>query len=215
MYNTDLPTRAELPSSRKLVRSTIVSLFTACAILVSIVLPAEYGIDPLGIGKGLGLTEMGEIKEQLAKEAEADRMLDQPISEGEELGKQSSLINSLLSGLFIKQAAAQTSDTDWTEEISVTLAPGQGTEVKLVMAKGGVVDFNWTAEGGVANYDLHGDGGGNSISYKKGRGVAGETGVLEAAFDGNHGWFWRNRDKQSITVTLRVKGAYTEIKRDL
>ena len=34
---------------------------------------------------------------------------------------------------------------------------------------------------------------GASSSYTKGRGVAGDKGVLTAAFDGDHGWFWRNR----------------------
>ena len=44
----------------------------AGAILVLFWLPAEYGIDPTGVGRLTGLTEMGEIKQQLAAEAEAD-----------------------------------------------------------------------------------------------------------------------------------------------
>lgn len=215
MYNTDLPTRAELPSTQKLIRSTLLSIVAAIAILISIILPSEYGIDPLGTGRAFGLTEMGEIKVQLAKEAEADRMLNQPVIQNEEVGEQSSLFDTIFSGLFIKQAAAQTAEVNWKDEISITLEPGQGAEVKLVMAKGAIAEFTWIVDGGVANYDLHGDGGGQSISYEKGRGVPGETGSLEAAFDGNHGWFWRNRDKQDITVILRVKGDYTEMKRPI
>ena len=38
-------------------------------------------------------------------------------------------------------------------------------------------------------------------------------GVLEAAFDGNHGWFWRNRTDADVIVTLKTNGAYTDIKR--
>ena len=76
MYNTDIPTRAELPTSRQLLRSTVIAVVAAAAILVTIVLPAEYAIDPTGIGRALGLTEMGEIKSQLAKEAEADALRD-------------------------------------------------------------------------------------------------------------------------------------------
>ena len=34
-----------------------------------------------------------------------------------------------------------------------------------------------------------------------------------AAFDGSHGWFWRNRGKADVTVTLRTDGDYAEIKR--
>jgi len=43
--------------------------------------------------------------------------------------------------------------------------------------------------------------------------VPGDNGTLEAAFDGNHGWFWRNRGKEDITVILKVKGDYIEMKR--
>ncbi|MCA1771784.1 MAG: transmembrane anchor protein [Halomonas sp.] len=73
MYNTDLPTRAELPSTGKLLRSTLLAAVIAIVLLVTVVLPAEYAIDPTGAGRLLGLTEMGEIKTQLAEEAELDQ----------------------------------------------------------------------------------------------------------------------------------------------
>ena len=77
MYNTDLPTRAELPSTGKLIRSTLVAAVVAAGLLVTVVLPAEYAIDPTGAGRLVGLTEMGEIKQQLAEEAELDREASQ------------------------------------------------------------------------------------------------------------------------------------------
>jgi hypothetical protein len=43
--------------------------------------------------------------------------------------------------------------------------------------------------------------------------VPGAEGILEAGFDGKHGWFWRNRGKADVTVTLKTDGEYTEIKR--
>src|SRR5687768_1490644 len=73
MYNSDLPTREELPSSKQLLRSTIIAALVATLLLVTVVLPSEYGIDPTGIGRVIGLTKMGEIKTQLAAEAENDR----------------------------------------------------------------------------------------------------------------------------------------------
>jgi hypothetical protein len=72
MYNTDLPTRAQLPSSAALMRSTIIAAVTAAALLVTVVLPAEYAIDPTGFGRMVGLAQKGEIKQQLALEAAAD-----------------------------------------------------------------------------------------------------------------------------------------------
>jgi threonine/homoserine efflux transporter RhtA len=66
----------EPPPARRLVRSTIVALVVAGLLLVAVVLPAEYGIDPTGVGRVLGLTRMGEIKTRLAKEAAADAAAD-------------------------------------------------------------------------------------------------------------------------------------------
>lgn len=83
------------------------------------------------------------------------------------------------------------------------------------MNEGAQVHYEWTANGGVLNYDAHGDGGGQSISYEKGRGVPDNKGVLEAAFDGNHGWFWRNRTDANVTITLRTQGAYSDLKQKL
>lgn len=207
MHNANKPTADDLPSSAQLLKSTGLAAVAAAAILVTIVLPSEYGIDPTGIGGVLGLSEMGDIKTQLAEEAEADRLMELENSEAE---IQSSL-GDMLFGLFVGSASAQTAEA-WTDEYSVTLAPGDGIEVKLVMEAGAEAEYRWTVDGGVVNFDLHGDGGGENISYEKGRAVPGDEGVLTAAFAGNHGWFWRNRDSQDVTVSLLVRGAYSEMK---
>lgn len=218
MYNTDLPARADLPTSRQLLRSTLIAIVAAAAILVSIVLPAEYAIDPTGIGRMLGLAEMGEIKAQLAAEAEKDRAAGQqgavPVAVPTP-DRRSGLLDRLFAEFLVSPAAAQTTPARRNDEMSITLKPGEGAEVKLVMAQGAKVNFSWAVTGGVVNFDLHGDGGGQETSYQKGRGVPGADGVLEAAFDGNHGWFWRNRSTSDVTVTLRTSGSYAEIKRAL
>lgn len=56
-------------TSGGLIRSTLMAGGGALAILTFFWLPAEYGIDPTGVGGLLGLTEMGAIKQQLAGEA--------------------------------------------------------------------------------------------------------------------------------------------------
>jgi hypothetical protein len=70
------PAQGDLPSTRTLVRSTVIALAVAAAVLGTVVLPAEYGIDPTGVGRVLGLTQMGEIKVRLAREAAADAAAD-------------------------------------------------------------------------------------------------------------------------------------------
>lgn len=216
MYNTDLPTRAELPTTKQLLRSTAIAFGAAVVILTTIVLPAEYAIDPTGIGKAIGLAEMGEIKTQLAAEAEADRIKDeaQPAPATPAAPDQrSSILGSVFAELFVGTARAQEASQK-TEETKVTLKPGEGAEVKLDMKKSAKVNFTWTVEGGVVNFDMHADGAGQqSTSYEKGRAVPSQEGVLEAAFDGKHGWFWRNRGKADVTVTLKVNGDFTAMKR--
>lgn len=72
MYNVNKPDASELPSTSRLLKSTGIAVVVASAVLVTAVLPAEYGVDPTRIGSLLGLTEMGRIKQQLAAEAEAE-----------------------------------------------------------------------------------------------------------------------------------------------
>jgi hypothetical protein len=100
------------------------------------------------------------------------------------------------------------------DEMSIVLKPDQGAEVKLQMRSGAKANYNWSVEGGAVNFDKHGDGADdNAISYEKGRGVDKKEGVMEAAFDGIHGWYWRNRGKADVTVTLRTQGDYSAIQR--
>ena len=63
MFNAEIPKDVELPSSKKLIKSTVVAAVSAVVVLVTCVMPAEYAIDPTGVGKFLGLTKMGEIKQ--------------------------------------------------------------------------------------------------------------------------------------------------------
>lgn len=250
MYNTQLPSRAELPSTGKLLRSTIIALISAAIILITIVLPSEYAIDPTGIGARLGLTQMGEIKTQLAAEAEADAKAQaqtaaptvvtaevppvvppetapepmepvvknqpniQPNTEPRvEPSVKTKAEAETAVAVTLPQSAEPAAPSGKTDEVSFTLKPGQGAEIKLVMKAGARANYSWTANGAIVNYDTHGDGGGRSISYEKGRGVPTDEGVLEAAFDGSHGWFWRNRTKSDVTVTVKTSGDYSELKR--
>ena len=242
MYNTDMPSRAELPSSTQLLRSTALAAAAAAAILVTVVLPSEYGIDPTGVGSALNLTEMGEIKTQLAEEAAADAALTgsgsantttpsaagsstvlsgdapaiavppaPPAPPAPPVPERQSSILGTLGAVLVTPAAAQEMRQD---EMTITLQPGEGAEIKLTMREGDVASYAWAAsEGSTVNVDVHGDGGGQNISYEKVRGVASDDGQITAAFTGNHGWFWRNRGDEPIALTVRTNGTYSAIDR--
>ena len=222
MYNSDTPTRAELPTSKQLVRSTVLAAISALVLLVTVVLPAEYGIDPTGIGRVLRMTEMGNIKQQLTAEAAADAAAAAPPAPSPATGTMLGMASANAAEPPAKAAVAAAPKApaqpaapkiEWRDEMPVTLKPGEGTEIKLKMAKGAKAQYSWVVEGGEVNFDAHGDAAGQSTSYKKGRGASSDEGVLEAAFTGNHGWYWRNRGKSNVKIILRTRGDYTDIKK--
>lgn len=192
----------EVPSTAKLVKSTLLAAFVAGMLLLMVVMPSEYGIDPTGFGAKTGLKRMGEIKTSLAAEAAAD-------------AAQTDVVVDIPAA--IPAVATPSNDTTrLTHEMMFTLAPDEGSEVKVTMAKGAKVDYVWQTDGGKVNFDVHGDSKALNINYHpyyKGSSVTNRSGTLEAAFDGGHGWFWRNRTKQDVTITIKTNGAYTAIKR--
>ncbi len=208
MYNANFPHKSELPSTAKLIKSTIVAALSALVILVTVVMPAEYGIDPTGIGNLLGLKKMGEIKVSLAREAAAGQV---PLAAA---AGQPAAADMRMAVASIQEEPKSAAARVRTDEMQVTLVPNQGTEIKVELAKGKQVKYSWVSSGGRANYDVHGDSkklGIDYHGYSKGSEQK-SAGVLKAAFDGNHGWFWRNRTGSAITVTLKVTGEHTGIK---
>jgi hypothetical protein len=252
--------RGVASSSGGLIRATIGSTLAAGAILTFFWLPAEYGIDATGLGSIIGLTQMGEIKQQLYAEAAAEdaaaaqtptvatvtpttsvidqQVLDRlagieahliaiasvvgtaPVVPAEPvvqpapavIPEPTVVVPEVVEAASEPATPAETVVVAWRDEVSYTLAPSEGIEVKLVMEEGAVAQFEWTANGAVVNYDTHGDGSGQKTSYEQGRGVGEQTGELVAAFTGNHGWFWRNRTDAPVVVTLRTGGSYSEMK---
>lgn len=218
MFNSQAPGPEDLPTSRQLIRSTIIAAIVAVVVLVTTVLPAEYGVDPTGVGEVLGLTAMGEIKNELAREEERHSEAVMVAVSGADTPMQSPPTNSLQSPVVKTPPQPRVVEVPSTKTDSVeyTLAPGEGIEFKLEMKKGAVATYRWAAVDGKLNYDTHGDGyrgTKQSISYKKGRMVTSDEGEIKAAFDGYHGWFWRNRDTKPVTFKLETRGDYIALKR--
>ena len=212
MFNTPLPTVNELPSTRKLVRSTVIALLTAVGLLVTVVMPSEYAVDPTGVGRALGLTQMGELKIILAQEALADAAPPQPatpapaphVAQVQPIAKP------------VAQPAPTSTSALKRNQMSVTLKPGEGTEIKLEVLKGKSVSYEWSAVGGPVNFDTHGEPyngeKGYFHSYSKGKQVKSDKGEFTAIFDGTHGWFWRNRSNNDVTIALKTNGDYLSVK---
>lgn len=198
MPNTQAPPYDELPSTRTLLRSTALAAVVAAVLLVTVILPSEYGWDPTGAGRLLGLTQMGEIKMALAEEAAAT--------------EQAETASASTAQALLAEASGPVQSEDVTR---VELGPGESVEVKLVMRAGADVDYTWSTDRGTVGFDLHGDGVGveGARSYRSGGGAWSDQGTLTAAFDGLHGWYWQNAGDAPVVVTLRTDGDYLDLVR--
>lgn len=193
-----------LPSLRKLLKATVIAIIVAGVILISTVLPAEFGIDPTGIGKVLGLTALSAANPESASQT-LDTSKQSPNAKSPEPAVQSP------GGTLTKSNIPYRND-----EMSITLKPNEGAEIKVTMRKGEQLVFNWVTEGGPVNVDLHGEktnDGENSTSYWKGMQLANDQGAFVAPYDGTHGWFWRNRGDKPVTVKVKVSGFYEKFER--
>lgn len=216
MPETHTPvTAADVPSSRALLRSTLIAAGVAFILLVTVVMPAEYGVDPTGIGRLLGLKEMGEIKVALAREAAMADSVEAATAGATATRASTSPATAPTAATSGEPADAATTDTSDNSHVTeIVLRPNEGKEIKLLMRKDARVTYSWSTDRGVVNYDTHADAPGIDYhGYAKGTAKPSDEGVLLAAFDGMHGWFWRNRGTEVVTVTLRTKGKYEELKR--
>lgn len=196
-----------LPTLPQLTKATGVALAAAAAILISTVLPAEHGIDPTGIGKALGLTTLsassGEAASAQVPAASAAALPSRPAEVA----------------LVVQPPAATVAKSEVpfrSDEMSLTLQPGEGAEIKASMRQGEQFVFTWAAEGGKVNFDMHGErpnAGTEFTSYWKDKQQTGAQGAFVAPFDGTHGWFWRNRGDQPVTVKVNVSGFYETLNR--
>jgi len=198
------PQVGELPTTKQLIRSTVIALVSAVVLLITIVLPAEYAIDPTGVGGVLGLTRMGEIKVQLAEEAE--------VADAEE----KALVEPTTPVVIAEQDTTATTteeDIQKTKTITTIMPSDASVEIKVEMLQDTTVDFSWTAEGGALNYDTHGDGyDGMEYKYDKGKNKTEQSGELTADGDGLHGWFWRNRSGNTVELSVTVTGDFIDFR---
>jgi hypothetical protein len=177
-----------LPSLRQLWRATALAAVAAGAILLTVILPAEYGIDPTGVGRAIGLLRPPASAIDFATPVTAEA-----------------------AAMVTKSEAAYRSD-----EMTLTLKPGEGAEIKATMKKGDSYVFGWTVAGGTVEFDMHGehvDGSGGEASYWKGEDAASGHGTFHAPFDGRHGWFWQNLTWEPVTITLKTSGFYAKIEK--
>lgn len=204
------------PSTGRLLKATAVALLIAGLILVAAVLPAEYGIDPTGIGSRLGLDALGSNAK--AAEPDAASAVQEPSVGPTDPAPKAAANEAIDATAVFGPAPGQTFDKTAStthklpprrETLSLTLPPGDGAEIKALVAKGGAFVFHWKASGDVA-VDMHGERTNAAkdeyTSYSIERAQRESSGQFTAPFDGRHGWYWLNRGSEAVAIRIEVIG---------
>ncbi len=157
----------------------ISAIVLAAFILVAIVGPAEYGIDPTGIGKELGLTVLAKPEQQNAKS-----VISCPT--GTKSGEwQDIVIITIPAGSGLEYKLDVKKDSDLAYEWS-----SDGTKLYF--------DFHGEPAGDTTGYFK---------SFKESTDSQSE-GILNVPFSGTHGWYWENKTDMPVRVTLKTRGDY-------
>jgi hypothetical protein len=180
----------EAPSKRAIVKATVIALAVALLILVTTVLPAEYGIDPLRTGALLGLTGLSKTSETAT-------------------GGRATPVQT---GIYTAQPRIYKVDSE-----DLGLAPGEGVEIKYHMQKGAAMVYAWKATGKV-QFEFHGEPDQKPRSdyfesYQLDKtGQDHSYGSFTAPSTGIHGWFWENKGDKDVQIHLTTAGFFDSAK---
>lgn len=176
-------------SRQKVAAASAFAALVATVIFVGAVLPAEYGIDPLGTGEALGLLAIsarGQV-ESIAPPLGSTEFT--PVQKGP-------------AALYQAEYRADTAE--------FVLEPYEYVEYKYHLETGAGMVFTWEASSPVI-HDFHGepdnsaDGGETSYDMRE---TAGANGSFTAPFTGIHGWYWENPGGDRITIRVTSSGFY-------
>ncbi len=177
-----------MDSRRNLFKAMAAALVAAVIVLVLFVMPAEYGIDPTGVGGALGLTAIA-----------APGLAPIPPPQGDTLAPVALGPIALYPGQYKFDAR------------EIVLGPYEYVEFKYHLAEGATMLFAWAASGAVM-HDFHGDREGAPPDAAQSYDAAARRqadGSFTAPFTGIHGWYWENPGGEDVTISLHTAGFYS------
>lgn len=199
--------------TKKIIKATIIALVVALTILVIAVLPAEYGIDPSGLGKTLGFSKLHQPNDQLEETAMQVDVIEEshPLLKLENLGSDPDVQKP-------KEADNPAPNRQYEERddsIQVIVPAGKGIEYKINMLKYGKLKYEWATDRGTLYFDFHGEVKETNPTdnvYFESYTVAFSnniTGTFLSPYEGKHGWYFKNKSETDIVVSIRLKGQYS------
>lgn len=198
-----------LLNKKQLLKSVIIALVIGFIVLITAVLPAEYGIDPLGTGKlfGFGRLYQDDTK---TKGNSQNSVLNFKKITLEKIGSPANVSKPIeANNTAPKEQFSKRQDT-----IKITVPAKKGIEYKFKILKYGSVKYEWSTDKGIVYIDFHGEvkqeNPPENVFYESYTLAYSNNmaGTLTAPFEGKHGWYFRNETNEDIVVTLRLKGEY-------
>lgn len=162
-------------------------------VLITAVLPAEFGIDPLGLGRLTGIGKVYRPETVAAAPAAWTGAATQQTAPWRRL--------------VLEVKLAPGGDLEGSDQI----------EYKVAMKPGQAMVYSWQAGEGVPDDQFYSDFHGHTVvpgqtkvsatSYREGMGAS-ANGSLVAGFAGVHGWYWQNQSDRPVTVYLTLAGFF-------
>lgn len=163
-------------------------------IVLGAIMPAEFNVDPLGIGKLTGIGRLWAPEEQ-----------------------------AFSSGRAVLAFASDTAKSSHVVEISLGASdwPEAAVEYKVHMTPGQSIFYKWTvvnADGTPGTVPVEMDQHGHDVppegqpstvvDFRKARLLA-DQGSMTAPLDGIFGWYFRNHSPDPVVIRLEIEGFYT------
>lgn len=188
-------TNPPIQSLRSLIIASCIATLIAALVLTAFVLPAEYGIDPTGLGKKMGLTVLAKTDTVKAT------AIPLPTEQVAVTCPDSSE----------KPSQSAQADSKWLDSVKIIVPAKDGLEYKFHLKKGAAMEYAWSTDGARLYFDFHGEPKGDTTGYFKSFKESTDkqsSGALTAPFEGSHGWYWENNTRSPVTIILNTKGDY-------
>jgi hypothetical protein len=193
----------------QLLKSLIIAFIIGAVVLITSVLPAEYGLDPLGTGELFGFSKLHQGDKQIENITPNSSLNFEKIKM-EKLGSSPNTPKPV-------EADNPPPEIQYSkrEDIITVVVPSEkGIEYKFKSLKYGSIKYEWATDKGIVYIDFHGevkqDNPPKNVFYESYTLAYSNNmaGTLTAPFEGKHGWYFRNETKEDIVVTIKLNGHY-------
>ena len=181
--------------------TSILSALFAVFIIIGFVLPANYNIDPTGIGKKLGI--LGAYVNT------ANQPDNNPAVAQSNSANQANTPAAPVATVPTDISSLPLEEHEDTVELVVP--PKQSLTYRLSMERDYALKYTWLTDGQPLASDFRGerkDAKTNEFKSFSKKESAKLSSFFIVPFDGNFGWHWENKSEKAVTIKLHIKGAY-------